>query len=118
MTQSEKRVLPADAFDALELSVLINGGIGPERSFTDADRFCPCCILGHAEFAVDVPFAEGTIFGDWPKNTIADALQSIGVWGSQNDNAIRDINRRKKAPYETRVSFVEFTRELDIVRGE
>lgn len=45
----QQRVLPADVYDALELSALVHGGIGATVRFLP-DNGAPCCIVGHAQF--------------------------------------------------------------------
>jgi hypothetical protein len=112
---SEQRVLPADVYDTLEFSALVFHGIGQPNVFTDARNFgtggCgePVCILGHAAFATDT--------NSGFHNRIGYALHAAGVAGRISDETVRRINARKKVSQYARVSWEEFTRELNIVRG-
>lgn len=113
---SEQRVLPADEFDALELSVMAFKGVGQPNVFTDISRFgagpstgSPVCILGHAAYLTDT---------DSPWNSIGNALYKIGIRGSTSDAAVRAINARKRVSQYARVSWKEYTHELNIVRGD
>lgn len=104
MTQSEKIVLPADEFDALEMSVYVAGGVG--RGIFFEDHFwhgcAPVCLLGHLAFV---------------HNTSAGMLPNP-VSTTRNDAAVDRINARKGAPHGARVSWEEYTKELPLVRGD
>lgn len=109
---SEQRVLPADVFDALELSVLAYKGVG-QPAVQVYDENCkgigPCCIYGHAIWAEDT----NVIYA----GEIATALSRAGISGLESDEAIASINRRRGRDPERRVSWPAYTRELNIVRG-
>lgn len=111
---SKQRVLPADIYDTLELSVLAFGGIGRSNWWDrglvspDDDEAIPCCLHGHAQASGIVP--EGTY--------VAASLQAIEVDIYDNDLAVTRINDRKKVDRDERVSWSDFTRELNIVRGD
>lgn len=110
--KGEKRVLPADAYDALELSALAFGGIGAGK-FTsdgvgdgDGPTDIPVCAIGHAQ-ACDARPAGPTRIALWCANVLA----------SDSDRAVRAINKRLGKPSEARVAFEEWCRKLNVVRG-
>lgn len=105
---SAVRVLPADVFDALELSAEAFGGIGAGFMYHHGDRFRPCCIHGLAEFA---EANEGY--------RLNDALFGAGIGGNDNDAAVYAINARKdpNGYNDTPVTFAEWASELNVVRG-
>lgn len=92
------RVLPADVYDTLELSALAYGGIGG-RDWTDRhDR--PLCVMGHAIEAAPDFRSEYTPFYK--------ALVRANIHLATNDAAV---------PSRRRVSFREWCRRLNVVRG-
>jgi hypothetical protein len=96
-----QRVLPADVYDALELSALAFGGIGA-GSWGEEDE--PCCIVGHA-VTVGIPGVEY-----WT----SDALE---IGERANDAAVERINSRLGLPSRTRVLWADYCAELNVVRG-
>jgi hypothetical protein len=106
------RVLPADVYDALELSALAYGGIGqPEIHRGEA----PCCLYGHlAEVS-----GTDSIWELRPE--IDEALTRPELYGyvdgDTSDIAVRKINRSLGKPVESRVSFKQWCKELGVVRG-
>lgn len=108
------RKLPAVVYDTLEFSTLVYKGVGGGSAFLnymDLRPDVPMCIVGYAEFAAN----EARLW----EGPICDALRDAGVTASTNDRAVRRINRRKgRKDLHARVSWREYTRELDIVRGE
>lgn len=130
-----KIVLPADIFDTLELSAYAFGGIGAgqyNEGQDDATDYVgnegellrmpvtydveisgaqaptlgePICAVGHAAFAA-IPrrFDWWTLING---NTI-----------SENDIAVRSINVRKGSLDSVKVTFEEWARELNVVRGD
>lgn len=107
------RVLPADVYDALDLSALAFGGIGGGR--VKDDCFTPLCAAGHARF-LDSGKANGRA------GVVRDTLDAVFVGDDfvvgVNDRAVAAINRRKGAPSYARVTFEEWSQELNVVRGE
>jgi hypothetical protein len=108
----EKRVLPADVFDTLEFSVLAAKGIGAPSVY----KGNPCgsrpnCLYGHAEFASNA--GPKSLFD----NPIADALVRI-IRPDESDQAVFEINRRKKVSGLAPVSWAEYTKETGLTRGE
>lgn len=109
---SNKRILPADVYDALELSALAYGGIGAGRwvedggaGFGSAPADIPVCASGHA-FAAD------------PTNEMWHVLQSADLGIRHNDPAVVRINVRRGNDYSlARVSFAEWCAELGVERG-
>lgn len=95
------RVLPAVVYDTLEFSCLAFNGIGA-GSFFFGDA--PLCYVGHLA-AAQVIRGVAT-------------REPFGISEDMNDKAVAVINRRKKVNGAFRVSWPEFTRELQIVRGE
>lgn len=110
MSEKPVRVLPADVYDTLELSAYAYGGVG---GFWMWDyRYAPCCILGHAVFAVP-PMKENPVVG------ALDRLHFSANLIAANDRAVRSVNTRKgrKRP-NARVPFADWCAELGVVRGE
>jgi hypothetical protein len=115
-TTQQKRVLPADAYDFLELSALAYGGIGAEawadKGFSRPDVnqgiAAQCCLFGHASAGGDDPYT----------NEVTDALEAVGILLHENDVAVHAINARKHAGDNDRVSWDEYRAELNIVRGD
>lgn len=99
---SDLRILPADVYDALELSALVYGGIGAGR-FREANGV-PYCVLGHAsDLDVDVH----------------GALRDSGIGVATNDDAVYAINVRRGTGYQdARVSFEDWRTEIGVTRGE
>ena len=115
-TTKDHRELPADVYDALELSALAFGGIGAGSLTADHaypygvrgwHAVDPLCAMGHAG-ALDGKYLGGA----WK------AVTKTGIDGPVNDFAVRVINRRKRRPRNARVTFREWCRELNVVRGE
>lgn len=95
------RVLPKDVFDTLELTCLVFHGIGPASYyFGDA----PLCYVGHLAAAQAIPSVS--------------VREPFGITETDNDEAVYAINRRKKVNRNLRVSWEEYCRELNIVRGD
>lgn len=106
MPQS-KRVLAADVYDAYELSAYAYG-IGRILVVEGSvDGEVPCCILGHAQWLAGEYYG-----GD------LDRLNAGRPPTHENDDPVRRINERKRLPVNTRVTWPEYTRELNIVRGD
>lgn len=93
-----KRVLPADVYDAFELSAFAHGGIGGGKAFDYLGH--PVCILGHRDH----------ICGSLPgRNAVDRALESAGLGIDLND---------EHTPLDgSRISWAEYCRRLNIVRG-
>lgn len=120
--RSKKRILAADAFDALELSALIFGGIGADHFATpltecypDPGTGSPVCILGHAGFVTETD--------SYTANPVGSALAAAydgDVWkaAEANNDAVRAINHRRGYLPSARVSWREYTKETGLTRGE
>jgi hypothetical protein len=110
MVKSEPKVLPADDYDTLEFSALAFGGVGRGVCFSDGSILgasptaLPVCLVGHA-YAVD-------------PSPDYELRCRLGIDVYANDEAVKRINRRKGRGINTRVSWKEYTRELNIVRGD
>jgi len=110
MTATAKpRVLPADVYDTLELSALAFGGIG-RGSYFDEDEnseppVTPCCIHGHGMVAgrLNPP-------RPWEESQVNDALWTADIGVNTNDSIFQ--------PDETRISFEEWCKRLNVVRGD
>lgn len=102
------RTLPADVYDALELTALAYDGIGQPDEFDSSGA--PVCILGHAAFAG----------GDIYDSPLAESLRKAFAWipGANSDEAVERINERRGKPPQERVPFSEWCKELDVVRGK
>lgn len=103
------RVLSADIYDAIELSARAYGGIGAgswDRS-EDGERV-PFCVHGHADF----------ICGDASALDVKRVLYAAGISLGANDRAVERVNIRKGVYLRDRISFEEWTAELNVVRGE
>jgi hypothetical protein len=107
-TDQPRRVLPADVYDALELSAEAYGGVGVHHWFEDvAGENIPCCIQGHG-FFVD------NGYGDVLRAlTSAFDGHSFSVV-SANDGCFTIEERTAKA----RIPFAEWCDRLNVVRGE
>lgn len=99
----KQRVLPADAYDAMELSAMAFGGIGLGRVWDSHHR--PVCAYGHAAFACDV---------DNVSNPIFDALRGAGIDSIESDKVVRRLAGSPTA----RVPFTDWCAELGVVRGD
>jgi hypothetical protein len=113
MRRGEKVVLPADMYDALELSAHAHGGIGAPRVFDVGDA-TPCCFYGHASFVTNNG-PEDSI-----NNVISDKLcKHIAGPGYYSDEAVYAINVRlgKGSRCGDRVTFKQWAKEMNIVRG-
>ena len=98
-----KRVLPADVYDALELSAYAYGGVGGGRFWDVGTEEVPFCIHGHAEFV-------GTReHGD----EVVRALYAAGITIDANDVTVDQL-----APKGGRISFRRWCRALNVVRGD
>lgn len=110
--QQPVRVLPADVYDALELSAIANGGIGrgdwatPQEDFSTA---APHCLFGHAEYAAGEPFMSG-------RGQIVDALKAAGLNIGINDAVLYE--HFGKSDRRSKVSWDEYVKIFNIVRGE
>jgi hypothetical protein len=102
--------LPADIFDALELSAYAHGGIGAGLvSVGDA----PFCLIGHVKEVLD---AESSYYGAGYLTLVA--LQDRGLDYRVNDHIVHNINARKRRPHHTRVTWRQYIAEGNIVRGD
>lgn len=113
MSAATKRVLPADVFDALELSAMAFGGIGAYYTNRDA---APHCVFGHAAFASGVP----AMFSQEGAGTeVGHALCVAGISALNNDDAVAAILARTHRRRDTgKATFAEWCAELGVVRGE
>lgn len=112
---TEKRTLPADVYDALELSALAFGGIGRgaylDWDFDGDDAKAPRCILGHAAWLVD----DLRVMSDGEVCSVL--YEQLGNAESVNDTAVRSINWRRGRDGDRRVSFKAWCKELNVERG-
>lgn len=108
-----ERVLPADVYDALELSALAFGGIGAPQVWERTNNDVPCCIWGHSAFATGHEYS----FND--KSPVRKALNRVRIDGADDsDPAVYAINDRRRRPRDSRVSFAAWCAELGVVRGK
>lgn len=110
------RVLPADVYDTLEFSALAFEGIGSWNVYArpapslPADPNYTCCIIGHAIVAAD---------DDSQDNPIVRTLDTAQIDVIKNDKAVNEINQRKGvSDLDARITFQEWCKELNVVRGE
>jgi hypothetical protein len=102
------RVLPADVYDALELSALVYGGIGagwyywPPMGVSPGEEI-PHCIFGHADAC------DGEV--------IQPALMKVGIDTVVNDDAVHAVQKRKPSMDTPRITFKQWCKELGVVRG-
>lgn len=110
-------VLPADIYDAYELSALAAGGIS--TALVDPDN-TPGCLYGHRDFLTEDDPSANVV--------VSAALWSAGLYSGQSDRAVNRILRRqgrkplrqfdwrpkRRSP---RVPFAAWCAELGIVRG-
>lgn len=122
------KTIPADLYDALELSADINGGIGAFRWFTEkaivvevddlriydteTDFDCPVCINGHAAFVCGI--------SDDATYTSA-TLRDAGITTDFNDRLVQRIKSYKDVNIfatPSRVTFKEYVTAGNIQRGD
>ena len=111
MSNKRQRVLPADVYDALELSAEVNGGIGGGAT---ADEWGPCCVIGHVSFLC---VGSCSTEGHQMISALGEAFD-FRSYVEANDNAVAAINKRAGRPERTRVPFTEWCKELNVVRGK
>lgn len=108
------KILPADIYDALEFGALTTCGIGAIRDFRFSpmgtqDYNCPVCVYGLARFVVG-------------NGSLLRALRKAGISRNVNDGAVTRINMRRYPGLYIdryhRVTFKEWCKELNVVRGE
>ena len=104
---SEQRILPADVYDALELSALAFGGIGGDLMY---DSHRPRCLLGHIEFC---DRGNGEM-----ERAVRRAFGGDVSLVEQNDPAVERINKRRGTYPSARVPFDAWCKELNVVRGK
>lgn len=114
MTTTAKlvRVLPAEVFDLLNHSAEAFGGIGGNL-YSHGSH--PCCALGHAGF---LDTTDGDLYHGIGEGAVSFALAEAGVSSWENDCAVAAINGRRFQHYTNRVSFEDWTAELNVVRGD
>ena len=105
-----KRVLPADVYDTLEFSALAFGGIGRGKMNNRFD--IPYCAIGHAQAACGFSFDGGYEDSGADPSPITRELEAIGIDWRVNDYVLRDIS------VSTRISFPEWCKALNVVRGK
>lgn len=130
-TERAVRVLPADVFDYLELSALVEDGIG-HATFSNRlpgtprdygtvtpGTFRPCCIHGHGGQTKSAGLT------DVEKREIVAALTDAGIGFAANDDAVIAILAQRGVTLDTtpgfylqRVTWDEYVAELNIVRGD
>lgn len=142
MTTQQKRTLPADVFDALELSALIYGGIGAgclsltRTAEGDATEPEPHCVIGHAMFLDGYRIGrdmESVIAPD--ESPVVDALVAafpglacdgeeyhdfITDVETENDNKVADIlSRRDDADVSFgRITWKQWCKTMRVTRGD
>lgn len=104
---SEKRVLPAEVFDALQMSAAMYGGIGAFDRFTT--NGVPICYVGHLEYAGLSTVPHCDVHGE-----------RYGIAMRDNDHAVANIARRHGQFGDSgyRATFEEWANELGVCRGE
>lgn len=101
----QKRVLPAQVFDYLELAALAFGGIGGGYLYDDSD-VVPFCVWGYA-------------YGDdGGEPIVVDALNAAQISLGMNDIAVEAVNARRGRDRGARIPFAQWCLELGVVRGE
>lgn len=106
---TQTRVLPADVYDALELSAEAFGGIGAGR-FGDPKNFdCPLCIYGHADF-----LDSGSPYGR--AGALNEALGNAGITINANDTAVRRATGHMPGSG-ARITFAQWCQALGVERG-
>lgn len=103
-TEQPRRVLPADFFDAMELSALAYGGIGAGRwySFKAGKPVAPLCAFGHArDLHVD---------GE-------SALRNASLDELTNDMCVLAVSSHKRTR-NGRIGFPDWCRWLNVHRGQ
>ena len=117
---NRKVVLPADVYDALELSALAFGGIGGGKYVDPSfgDGMAPVCAIGHAGFGVFEREEGGSTLRTYSFDG-EDVLRKLGIDEGKNDAAVARINKRKGVANDVaQVTFEEWAGELNVRRGE
>lgn len=122
-SNSAKRVLPPEVFDALELSALAFGGIGSRKMFErDPVRRepildAPYCAIGLAWWSGIIPDEALRVNSEYEgTHRISEGLFSGAVYAAvgfsweDNDRAVHGS--------ESRITFREWCRRLNVVRGD
>jgi hypothetical protein len=105
-------VLPADVYDALELSCEVFGGIGAHALWDD--DFAPFCIAGQAMWLDCGGYHSGPIL-----RVIEDACGGWGAMVNRNNDTIRQLTHTDLRRYTgKRVSWQKFAKAAHIVRGD
>lgn len=122
-TPTPARILPADVYDALELSVLASGC----RIVAGAGRLTcggPGCLLAHAAFL------DGALIGDgdpefsdvdWGWQTIpnADTPVLAAVWQAFGARTVADVFAHNDSACDAApLTWTQYTRQLNIIRGD
>lgn len=105
-TQQTVRVLPADVYDALELSAYVYKGVG--RWYMEEDNGAPNCIIGQARFLDDASWT----------GEVETTLRKAGINIVSNDDIVRDAINAGKGKKNGRISWREYVKRANIVRGE
>ena len=123
-------VLPADVYDALELSALVHGGIGAEYFIAEAvgdNPPPPLCVMGHAEFLDNAYMASAARVPVTRAVLAAFGLNEAQGYGlgpifSANDRAVRKlVHGNADVPVldsGKRVTWEQWCKETGVVRGE
>lgn len=122
------KVLPADVYDTMELIAEAYGGIGADRTYVNKDEKFqhivreaerrPMCLIGFCRFASD----SGVIFD----NTLMAIFDDLGINYYDNNKAVyKAIGLENEHEYSPRyaanpirISWQEWCKQLNVVRGE
>lgn len=110
-----KRTLPADVYDALEMSAEAFGGVGAFTPFS-YDYEVPQCIIGHAAFLDGKTSPNNDLDGEVMMALLcAFGFERPVSVGYENDGAIEGKISRDN---DWRVPFAVWCAELGVVRGK
>jgi hypothetical protein len=112
MPQQHIITLPADVYDALELSAIAYGGIG-EGTFgdwKDGNGTGPRCIVGHAWCLREGQPAHAG-------SAVSQALSAAGIDVSFNDRLVKRALDEGAGIGDDRISWDEYVKRGNIVRG-
>ena len=114
MQKTPRKTLPPDLYDFLELSALAFGGIGAGQ-YLKTDTDTPYCALGHVGKG-ERGFGR-TLLAPLPFE-LRRTLRQAKVTEAENDAAVRALNLRHGRSPNARVTFKQWAKALNIVRGE
>jgi hypothetical protein len=117
----QKATIPAALFDELKRRADAAGGVGYGTCGVSGDALPSCIgdIAAQIDGYKNLVLAHDEFTNETRAPSVLALVQALGNgFGSKNDDAVGDINERKGASIDARVTFDELAAELGLVRGE